>query len=147
MAGDASGGHAEVAIILNAEGDTRSGRAWSIEISLPTIAEGSANTSFRGNSLNMDNIGPGLTGPIQKAWRQLLVFIPDVENPTVASTAADILIGIFLGGQMASTLPATIQGQFDNVDGDTFGWYAAGYVWGPRSLNAGYRIPVGDFRG
>lgn len=147
VAGDVSGGHAEIAIILNAEGETRSGRAWSIEVSLPSIAEEPSSRRFRVVSLNMDNIGPGLTGPIQKSFVQQLLVATDSENPNAAAEGNQLHIGIFMGAQMASNLPATLQGQFDNRDGSTYGWYAAGYEWGPQSLNVGYRIPAGGFRG
>lgn len=147
VAGDVSGGFAEINIILNPAGDTRSGRAWSIMLSLPTLAL-AAEVIGIFNSLNMDNIGPGLNNPIQKAFAQPTRGASDtLESPESAIAVENLHPNVFLGAQMASTQPATIRIQFPNANGQTFGWHCAGYEWGPLSLNAGYSLPLGGFIG
>jgi len=141
VVGDGSGGFAELLIILNAEGDTRSGRSWSLEESLPTGST-SGITLFRFNSLNMDNIGPGLNNPIQKAMHQEMRTSGAFVAPGSQALVRDTQPRLFLGSQGASTVDARIQGQWPNVTGVTFGWYASGYEWGPGGLARGIRRPL-----
>lgn len=143
VVGDVSGGHAEVVIVLNAAAATRTGRSWSVEVSLPTTTN-AADAQFRVNSLNLDFIGqPGQ--PIQKAFTQLLVADGNLENPVTACLVRDIRPSFYLGAQGAATAAARLQGQFSNVDGKVFGWYAAGFEWAPGAVNApgGLRRPPG----
>jgi len=144
--GDASGGHAEVAILLNAGAAGRSGQLWSIEVSMPTVAADTQDRVFRMNSINLDAIGPGQGNPIQKAYTQIMDQVSGgIDNPRSAVAAENLFPGVFLGSQSASNSPATLQGQTDNIDTLTFAWYASGYVWSPGAVNApgGLRRPLG----
>jgi len=140
--GDATGGHAEVEIVLNAASVRRSGFLYSLELSLPTTTQAGDKT-FRMNSLNLDVLGPGLTNPIQKAFVQFMDNNGSVENPNAAAQVRDMHPSLFLGGQGGTATAAALQGQIDNVDTETFGWYATGYVWNPEAMNApgGLRRP------
>ncbi len=142
VAGDVSGGFAEVLIILNAGGDTRSGRSWSLEISLPTISAFATDVRFRCNSLNMDNIGPGLNNPIQKGFIQRMPGVALAGAPEQGVEVDDMHPRIFLGSQGASAIDARLEGRWNNIDSPTFGWYASGYEWGPGALAVGIRRPI-----
>ena len=142
VVGDATGGSAEINIILNPAGTVRSGQSWSIEVSLPTVALDSADRPFRCNALNLDVLGPGLTNPIQKAFFQLCSFTnAAVSAPRSGVAVGDIHPRIYLGTQGAATAPAQLQGMFSNTNLLTFGWYASGYVWGPAALKDGHLKP------
>jgi len=148
IAGDVSGGHMEVSLILNASGDTRSGRSWSIEVSCPRVSGGATDDIARFVCNNLDNIGPGLTNPLNKAFAQRLLFADStVDAPSVAVVAADMHPSLFLGSQGASSNDAEINMQMDNNDGTIFAWYAAGYVWGPEALRWGRMLPSHAFTG
>lgn len=139
--GDASGGHAEVVILLNAAGAIRTGRAWSIETSL--VQSTSENTVLaRGASNNLDAFGPGLTNPIQKSWSHEMLGVSLIENPKRAGLSRDAHPALYLGAQSGSATGARIQMQWANLDGITFGFYATGYVWEPAALDLGHLKPV-----
>lgn len=143
VVGDASGGHAEIVIVLNESALVRrSGRSFSIELSLPVGQLTTVDAAFRAVSLNMDILSAG--NPIQKAWTQVADhFASTIEAPRAAVPPNVMYPSFFLGSQAASTADARLQGQFNNVDTIVFGWYASGYTWEPGAQNApgGLRRP------
>lgn len=143
VAGDASGGFAEIVIELQAISSSVSGRLYSIEKSQPSINGASADQFFRGVSFGMDPLAS--LGPIQKVWIQEINDVGVAGNPNAASIARDIDVDIFLGAQILATSQARLNGQFNNANGDTFAWFATGYIWDPGAVNAplGLRKPLG----
>lgn len=143
---DASGGFAEVVIVLNAAGN-KSGRAWSIELSIPRRSVTSPATAIV-NSENLDAIGVGLADPIQKSFATALIGSSNnPEAPETTVEVRDLHPHIFLGAQLATTANAQIRIQIPNGDSNIFGWFAAGYEWAPGALNRGYQFPLGGFIG
>lgn len=145
VTGDAGGGFGEVRIILNPGGSSRSGRAWSIETSIPrrsSASSGAENAVV--NTENLDVIGPGLNNPIQKSFVQGMVpASTTLQAPEVGQLVSEMHPKLFLGAQGASENDAVVRIQVANPGvSDILGWYAEGYEWGPGALNWGYRRPV-----
>lgn len=140
--GDASGGHMEIVIELNNAAAQRSGRSWSLELSL--VQRTDENTfDFRIASNNLDVLGPGLSNPIQKSFVQIVKGVStSIENPESAIALPGIKVGIYLGSQGGSASAARLQGQAVNVNGATLGWYATGYEWEPAANWIGHLKPI-----
>lgn len=142
VVGDASGGSARVSFLMNRNPAGRSGMSWSIEESWPSVNGAAADVLWIVNTLNFDVLGPGLTNPIQKTFTQTCVFAGAVGNPTASVSPGEAHPRLFLGTQGASALSPSIDGKAVNTNGDTFGWYASGYVWSPAALKDGALKPI-----
>jgi len=142
LLGDGTGGHAEIAIDLNPASTIRSGKAWSVEVSIPTI-DGTASLVFRMATINLDVLGPGLTNAILKAFTQNTQRASStLEFPDGAVEVRDLHPRLYLGTQGAAATSARLQGQWANTDTVTYGWYASGYEWEPAALNFGAIKPI-----
>lgn len=143
--GDATGGHMELNILLNATGQ-RTGRSWSLEDFLPTV-----NVSLGSEGVcsvrNMDQYGPGQANPVTKSFRFTIGGNTALSAPEAAIQVRDIHPRFFLGNQAASSTPAQLRLRLPNIDANTFGVYASGYVWPSSASLIGARRPVDGMLG
>lgn len=140
--GDATGGHAELNVILN-PGSRRSGRAWSLEQCFPTLNVSATERAIV-RAENMDLFGPGLTNPVTKTFSIDMQGQPDAEVPESAGLMRDCQPHLFMGSQATTASPATVRLQTQNIDLNTFGVYCTGYEWGPEAVALGPQLPPGS---